>query len=126
MKKRITGIVHNISTNPFQTFSKKRARNSAVLSFDISFDLVDEEGETVHVWFNRSLRFPPHLEDGDQIEVTGRYGMLMGLLRRKNFYAVRIVDGKRSMEYTTWRNKELKERITINKDTASGAGTESI
>ncbi len=108
MKRRITGIVHNISTNPFQTFSRKRTRNSTVLTFDISFDLVNEDGRTTHVWFNRSLRFPPKLEDGDQIEVVGRNGLLLGLLRRKNFYAIRIIDRKRGREYTAWRNKELK------------------
>ena len=110
MKQSVTGIVQNISTNPFQTFSRSKARNSTVLSFDISFDLVDGEGETRHVWFNRSLRLPPKLEDGDQIEVVGRKGYLLGILGRSNFYALRIIDNQRKREYTPWRNIDMSER----------------
>jgi hypothetical protein len=114
MKQRITGIVHNSRTNPFQTFSRKTtsSRNSALLSFDISFDLCDAEGQLVHVWFNRSFRFPPPLEDGDRVEVIGRHGQLWGLISRKNFYAMKIIDSQRNKEYTTWRNKEIDEGET--------------
>jgi len=106
-KQRISGIVNNISTNPFQTFSRKKESGSTFLSFDISFDLVDGDGKTHHVWFNRSFRFPPPLEDGDHVEVIGKYGRILGFIGRKNFYAVRIIDAERKMEYTAWRNKEL-------------------
>lgn len=104
MKKHISGIVQNISTNPFQTFSDKRGRDSAVLSFDISFDLCDEDGNITRVWFNRSFRFPPPLEDGDFIEVYGRYGQFFGIVGRKNLYAQKIVDPRRNAVYTPWRN----------------------
>ncbi|HEY5527016.1 MAG TPA: hypothetical protein VIK02_05505 [Candidatus Anoxymicrobiaceae bacterium] len=104
MKERISGIVQNISTNPFQTFSRKQSSNSTVFSFDISFDLVDEDGALRHVWFKRSFRMPPKFEDGDTIEVVGRQGYLRGLLGRRNFYALRIIDKRRQREYTPWRN----------------------
>lgn len=107
MKKEIDGVVQNSSTNPFQTFARKTRRNSALLSFDISFDLADEDGNTTHVWFNRSFRMPPPLEDGDYIRVVGRRGQFMGLIGRKNFYALKIIDQNRGKEYTPWRNKEL-------------------
>ncbi len=116
MKKQISGVVHNISTNPFQTFSRKRASNSKLLTFDISFDLCDEDGRLSHVWLQRSFRFPPPLEDGDYLEVVGRQGHFLGLLGRSNFYAARIIDKKRQKEYTPWRNKDLKS-------TAVGEGT---
>jgi hypothetical protein len=108
MKKSLHGIVHNISTNPFQTFSKKRSNNSTFLSFDINFDLVDEHGDAHHVWFQRSFRFPPPLEDGDHIDLVGRDGHFLGLIGRNNFYAIRIIDKDRGKEYTPWRNKGLK------------------
>ncbi len=104
MKEKISGIVQNISTNPFQTFSRGKSRDSAVFTFDISFDLVDEEGRSRHIWFNRSFRLPPRLADGDQLEIVGRRGYLFGLLGRRNFYALRIVDKQRKREYTPWRN----------------------
>lgn len=78
-----------------------------MLTFDISFDICDEAGEVTHVWFNRSFRFPPPLEDGDEVVVIGRMGHVFGIFGRKNFYADRIIDRKRHKEYTTWRNKEL-------------------
>lgn len=115
MKKRITGIVNNSKTNPFQTFAKKSSRNSAFLSFDISFDLCDEDGQIIHVWFNRSFRFPPPLEDGDYVDVIGRQGQFRGLLSRRNFYAVSIIDNKRNKEYTSWRNKELNDTAAAGK-----------
>ncbi|MHB8896356.1 MAG: single stranded DNA-binding domain-containing protein [Candidatus Geothermincolia bacterium] len=104
MKENITGIVQNISSNPFQTFTRHKSRNSAVLSFDISFDLVDEDGKSRHVWFKRSFRLPPKFADGDHVDVVGRQGYLWGLLGRRNFYALRIIDKKRKTEYTPWRN----------------------
>lgn len=109
MKKKISGIINNISTNPFQTFSRKESRSSAMLSFDISFDLVDEDAKTTHVWFNRSFRLPPKLEDGDQVEVIGRHGRFWGLFGRKNFYALKIIDRKRKKEYTPWRNIDIEQ-----------------
>jgi hypothetical protein len=110
MKTILSGVVQNISTNPFQTFSRKRARDSTVLTFDVSFDLFGESGKSYHVWFNRSFRFPPPLEDGDYIEVQGRFGRFFGLWGKKNLYATRIIDRKREKEYTPWRNKELRYR----------------
>lgn len=104
MKENISGVVHNISTNPFQTFSRSKARNSTVFSFDISFDLVNDDGQVKHVWFKRSFRLPPKLADGDHLDVVGRQGYLHGLLGRSNFYALRIVDKQRKREYTPWRN----------------------
>ena len=104
MKEQVSGVVKNISTNPFQTFSKKRSSNSSVFSFDISFDMVDEDGAVRHVWFKRSFRLPPKLEDGDELEIVGRQGYLRGLLGRNNFYALRIIDKHRQREYTPWRN----------------------
>ncbi len=47
MKIQISGIVSNVSTNPFQTFSRKKGSNSTLLSFDISFDICDEDGRVV-------------------------------------------------------------------------------
>jgi hypothetical protein len=108
MKRQITGIVSNVSTNPFQTFSRKRSSNSTVLTFDISFDVCDSDGQVSHVWFQRSLRLPPPLEDGDYVELIGKQGHFLGLIGRHNIYAVRIVDKRRQKEYTPWRNKELK------------------
>lgn len=108
-KKHISGMVKDVSTNPFQTLSKKRKRNSTFFSFDISFDIVDEDGGQTHVWFNRSFRVPPQLNDGDNIEVIGRFGQLFGLFGRHNLYATRIIDRARGMEYTPGRNMELDE-----------------
>ena len=106
MKKRLSGLVSGISTNPFQTFSGKKKENSTFFSFDISFDLCDDNGKLTHVWFNRSFRLPPPLNDGDSIEIVGRYGRFFGLFMKKNFYAVRIIDKSRNKEYTPWRTFE--------------------
>jgi hypothetical protein len=108
MKRQISGIISNVSTNPFQTFSRKRGSNSTLLSFDISFDICDEDGQIDHVWFQRSLRFPPPLQDGDPIEIVGKQGHFLGLIGRHNVYAIRIIDKGRQKEYTPWRNKELR------------------
>ena len=107
MKKMVSGIIQNISTNPFQTFSRKKGRNSTLLSFDISFDICDDDGEMTHVWFNRSFRLPPHLENGDFIEVYGKNGRFFRLVGKHNFYATRIVDRAREREYSAWRNKDI-------------------
>ena len=125
MKQLISGVINNISTNPFQTFSTKRTRNSSVLSFDISFDLCDEDGNLTRVWLNRSLRFPPPLEDGDYIEVFGRYGRFMGLTSRKNFYSAKIIDRHRGKEYTPWRNKDLASKAAKEARNSSGAPAET-
>lgn len=107
--KKLEGVVGNLSTNPFQTFSKKGWRsNSTFLSFDLSFDLMDESGNSTHVWFNRSFRTPPPIEEGDWVEVYGRFGQL-GLIDRKNFYASKIIDRQKNALYTLWRNKTLSE-----------------
>jgi hypothetical protein len=108
MKRQISGIVSNVSTNPFQTFSKKRGTNSKLLSFDISFDICDEDGQVDHVWFQRSLKFPPPLQDGDRIDVVGKRGHFFGLIGRRNIYAIKIIDKGRQKEYTPWRNKDLR------------------
>ncbi len=120
MKQRISGIVNNISSNPFQSFSSKRERSSSVLSFDISFDLSDEDGRLTRVWLNRSFRLPPPLEDGDFIEVFGRFGRFMGLVGRKNFYSVKILDRRRGKEYTAWRNKVLETGASREVKKSSG------
>ena len=106
-KKHISGIVKDASTNPFKILSKKRRRDSTFFSFDISFDIVDVDGGQTHVWFNRSFRAPPRLNDGDNIEVIGRFGQLFGLYGRHSLYATRIIDRARGMEYTPGRNKEF-------------------
>jgi hypothetical protein len=121
MKQRISGVVNNISTNPFQSLSTKRERSSSVLSFDISFDTCDEDGRLIRVWFNRSFRFPPPLEDGDFVEVFGRFGRFMGLAGRKNFYSVKILDRRRGKEYTAWRNKVLETEASREVKKSSGA-----
>jgi hypothetical protein len=108
MKRQISGIVSNVSTNPFQTFSRKKGTNSTLLSFDISFDICDEDGRVDHVWFQRSLRFPPPLQDGDHIDIVGKQGHFLGLIGRHNIYAIKIIDKGRQKEYTPWRNKELR------------------
>ena len=107
MKKKVSGIVQNISTNPFQTFSRKKGSNSTLLTFDISFDIHNDDGEVVHVWFNRSFRLPPPLDNGDYIEVYGKYGRFFRRVGKNNFYAIKIVDKARDMEYSVWRNKEI-------------------
>jgi len=125
MKQWKTGVVNNISTNLLQTFSTKRVSRRSVLSFDINLDLCDEDGTLTRVWFNRSFRFPPPLEDGDYIEVFGRYGRFMGLTGRKNFYSVNIIDRRRGKEYTAWRNKVLQTEASKEAKKSSGASVET-
>jgi hypothetical protein len=127
MKEHITGIVQNTSSNPFQTFTRHKSRNSTIFSFDISFDLINDDGETRHVWFKRSFRMPPKIGDGDHIDVIGRQGYLLGLLGRRNFYALRIIDKKHQREYTPWRNivagEERKKDARSNNSPASSGET---
>ncbi|MDD5748910.1 MAG: hypothetical protein PHP64_07705 [Actinomycetota bacterium] len=108
MKKQISGIVQNLSTNPFKS-SSQGSRDSALLSFDLNFDLIDEDGKVHHVWFFRSFKMPPPIEDGDHIEVLGEYGRLLGFIGKRNFYAERILDRQRNMEYTAWRDKGIEK-----------------
>ncbi|MCJ7746013.1 MAG: hypothetical protein MUP40_06990 [Actinobacteria bacterium] len=125
MKQLKTGVVNNISTNPLQTFSTKRTSHRFVLSFDINFDLCDEDGTLTRVWFNRSFRFPPPLEDGDYIEVLGRYGRFMWRTGRKNFFSVKIIDRRRGKEYTAWRNKVLRTEASREAKKSSGVPVET-
>ena len=125
MKKQISGIVYNMSTNPFQALSKKRLANSTLLTFDISFDLCDEDGNMTHVWFNRSVRLPPPLEDDDCVEVSGHYGQLFGFIGRTRLYASRIVDTGRNKEYTAWRNRDLGAGLGNKIDARSEASGQS-
>jgi hypothetical protein len=99
------GIILNVSTYPLPTLlPKKSDRKSKALTFDINFDLVDEEGKSIKVWFNRGFRFPPPLDDGDRIEVVGRYGYIS----KNVFYAHKIIDRRRERVYTGFRNRKLK------------------
>ena len=108
-KKCMKGIVSNVSTYPLPTLRPRKADNkSKTLTFDVNFNLISEEGESIHVWFHRGFRFPPPLEDGDYVEVYGRFGQLMGLITKSTFFAAQIVDNKRSRIYTSLRNKKIK------------------
>ncbi len=108
-KTTIRGIARNVSTYPLPTLRPKKANTrSATLTFDIHFDIFPEEGPSRLVWFYRGFRFPPPLEDGDYVEVEGKFGQAFGLLSRKTFFASRIVDLKRGRIYTSLRNKRIK------------------
>ena len=109
MKKYIFGIATNLSNNPFRAVTGKRYRTSPTLSFDLNFDICDQGGNLTHVWFFRSFRLPPSIEDGDPVEVVGKYGRLLGLIGRKNLYATKIIDRKRNILYTPWRNRSVDE-----------------
>jgi hypothetical protein len=100
------GIILNVSTYPLPTLlPKKSDRKSKALTFDINFDLVDENGKSTKVWFNRGFRFPPPLDDGDRIEVVGRYGYIT----KDVLYAHKIIDRRRERVYTGFRNRRIKE-----------------
>ncbi len=100
------GIILNVSTYPLPTLlPKKSDRKSKALTFDINFDLVDEDGKSTRIWFNRGFRFPPPLDDGDRIEVVGRYGYIS----KEVFYAHKIIDRRREKVYTGFRNRKIKE-----------------
>lgn len=110
-KTVIRGIVQNVSTYPLPTLRPKKANTrSATLTFDIHFDLFPEDGPSKLVWFYRGFRFPPPLDDGDYVEVQGRFGQALGLLSRGTFFASRIIDTKRGRIYTSLRNKRIKDQ----------------
>lgn len=100
------GIILNVSTYPLPTLlPKKMNHKSKTLTFDINFDLMEDEGHSVKVWFYRGFRFPPPLEDGDKVEVIGKYGRVS----KDIFYASKIIDRRRKRIYTGFRNRRLKE-----------------
>ncbi len=102
MKK---GIVLNVSTYPLPTLLPRRAnRRSKTLTFDINFDLVEDDGKSTKVWFYRGFRFPPPLDEGDRVVVVGKYGRIS----RDIFYASKIVDPRRNRIYTGFRNRKMK------------------
>ncbi|MGQ9475809.1 MAG: hypothetical protein ACUVRX_03905 [Actinomycetota bacterium] len=99
------GIILNVSTYPLPTLLPRKAnRRSKTLTFDINFDLVEDDGKSTKVWFYRGFRFPPPLDDGDRVEVVGRYGRLS----KDVFYASRIVDPRRNRIYTGFRNRKME------------------
>lgn len=100
------GIILNVSTYPLPTLlPKKTNRKSKTLTFDINFDLVDDDGKSIKVWFNRGFRFPPPLNDGDRVEVIGRFGYIS----KQILYAHKIIDRERGRVYTGFRNRKIKE-----------------
>lgn len=99
------GIVLNVSTYPLPTLMPKRTdRKSKTLTFDINFDLVEDNGKSTKVWFYRGFRFPPPLDDGDRVEVIGKFGHVS----KDIFYASKIIDPHRERVYTGFRNRRLK------------------
>ncbi len=113
-----SGIVLNVSTYPLPTLMPKRSnRKSKTLTFDINFDLVEDDGGSTRVWFYRGFRFPPPLNDGDRITVIGKYGRLS----RDVFYAAKIIDPGRERVYTGFRNRRLKPEEDEKAGGASGA-----
>lgn len=101
------GIILNVSTYPLPTLMPKRIdRKSKTLTFDINFDLVEENGKSTKVWFYRGFRFPPPLDDGDRLEVIGKFGHVS----KDVFYASKIIDPRRERVYTGFRNRRLKTR----------------
>ncbi len=110
-KTIMRGVARNISTYPLPTLRPKKANTrSATLTFDIHFDLFPDDGPSKLVWFYRGFRFPPPLEDGDYVEVQGKFGQAFGLLSRDTFFASRIVDTKRGRIYTSLRNRKIKNQ----------------
>jgi hypothetical protein len=102
------GVIHDVSTYPLPTFRPRHAdRASKALTFDINFELYDDNGERFRVWFYRGFRLPPPLKDGDRVEITGRFGQMFGLVSKDIFFASRIVDRKRGRIYTGFRNKRI-------------------
>jgi hypothetical protein len=99
------GIILNVSTYPLPTLMPKRTdRKSKTLTFDINFDLVEDSGKSTRVWFYRGFRFPPPLDDGDRVEVIGKFGHVS----KDVFYASKIIDPRRERVYTGFRNRRLK------------------
>lgn len=110
------GIILNVSTYPLPTLlPRKSNRKSKTLTFDINFDLVDDNGKSIKVWFNRGFRFPPPLDDGDRVEVIGRYGYVS----KQVLYASKIIDRRRERVYTGFRNRRIKESETSGGDKGS-------
>jgi hypothetical protein len=83
---------------------KRSDRKSKTLTFDINFDLVDDDGKSIRIWFYRGFRFPPPLDDGDRVTVVGKYGYIS----KEIFYASKIIDPRRDRVYTGFRNRRLK------------------
>lgn len=109
-----TGVVYDVSTYPLPTFRPRHSdQKSKALTFDINFELYDNNGENYRVWFYRGFRMPPPLVDGDRLEIEGRFGQFFGLLSKSTFYAAKIVDRKRGRIYTGFRNKKIKSDQTM-------------
>ena len=108
------GIILNVSSYPLPTLlPKKGDRKSKTLTFDINFDLVEDNGTSTKVWFYRGFRFPPPLDDGDRVEVIGKFGKIS----REVFYASKIIDRGRERVYTGFRNRRMKEsELKIDKE----------
>lgn len=105
-KIKKSGIILNVSTYPLPTLlPKKSDRKSKTLTFDINFDLVEDSGNSTKIWFYRGFRFPPPLEDGDRVEVIGKYGRIS----KDIFYASKIIDRHRERVYTGFWNRRMKE-----------------
>jgi len=83
---------------------KRTDRKSKTLTFDINFDLVDDDGKSTKIWFYRGFRFPPPLDDGDRVKVVGKFGHIS----KDIFYASKIIDPRRERVYTGFRNRRLK------------------
>ncbi|NPV59580.1 MAG: hypothetical protein HPY75_07945 [Actinobacteria bacterium] len=110
------GIILNVSTYPLPTLMPRRAnRKSKTLTFDINFDLVEDDGGSTKVWFYRGFRFPPPLDDGDRVEVFGKFGKVS----KDIFYASKIIDPRRHKIYTGFRNRRMKPGEANREDEAS-------
>ena len=110
------GIILNVSTYPLPTLMPKRSdRKSKTLTFDINFDLIEDEGHSTRVWFYRGFRFPPPLDDGDRVVVVGKFGYVS----KDIFYAARIIDHRRERVYTGFRNRRLKSDEIETKEEVS-------
>ena len=99
------GIILNVSTYPLPTLMPKRIdRKSKTLTFDINFDLVDDDGKSTRIWFYRGFRFPPPLDDGDRVKVVGKFGHIS----KDILYVSKIIDPRRERVYTGFRNRRIK------------------
>jgi len=118
-KIKKSGIILNVSSYPLPTLlPKKSDRKSKTLTFDINFDLVEDDGTSTKIWFYRGFRFPPPLDDGDRVEVIGKFGRIS----KQIFYASKIIDRRRERVYTGFRNRKLKEsELAENKEVPDGS-----